>query len=653
MTRPVLRCCALLTIGAVGCGASSPVVEHASVVAEAAPEPVAPSPPRPMAPTARAVLIDGVRGGAVLDERDGWRLVSGAGTVALVGADGHVRASHRFAYGSGGARAIFGPRGHALVENLDGGGQLGPLSSQLHHWDLDADTLEQLAALGYNAPSMARLGEVALAVLPEASEGEGLVALGPSGVSRHDLTAVSLRCEEGPPPSCTAGTYEQPRVATIRLDPSGALVIQHITDPSTSNEGEDEEVAEEPEPPPRVTGLVPSLGARGIHEQVFAPRSPRLLLVSPTEAVVLGPDGISPRIAHGAARGEAVYESAAESGWAPNESALLLGGAVVPFGIEPPQEPSRIGPVFLGGEEGGEISAGPVCSPGPRARCVRARREDDEVVGWEVFDPRRPSRALVTLELEETPEAAPETAWLPAGAQYLRAIDWAGRMSLQPLGRGEALGPFEQARWAEVEAGWAWIDVAGVSALGARDRAARSLELDAQPVSIQPFDAEHVLVRLQDEALLVRVPELRTERTFPLASSEPVHRWYCTEEGGLRDEAAAGAAPIEGACPLRGVEPRRLGISADRAFWSVLEGEEARVTRSADGAVLLVRLTTDGVLASAESGAFEATGAIVDHVVVREPGPVLTAALVAGAEARARFERPGLVAAFFAGRALP
>ena len=32
---------------------------------------------------------------------------------------------------------------------------------------------------------------------------------------------------------------------------------------------------------------------------------------------------------------------------------------------------------------------------------------------------------------------------------------------------------------------------------------------------------------------------------------------------------------------------------------------------------------------------------------------VLTAALVACAEARARFERPGLVAAFFAGRALP
>jgi hypothetical protein len=59
------------------------------------------------------------------------------------------------------------------------------------------------------------------------------------------------------------------------------------------------------------------------------------------------------------------------------------------------------------------------------------------------------------------------------------------------------------------------------------------------------------------------------------------------------------------------------------------------------------------VLVAGPDGVFEGSGDVLDHVVVREPGAVRTAPITAGAEARARFERPGLVAAFFSGAALP
>lgn len=70
-------------------------------------------------------------------------------------------------------------------------------------------------------------------------------------------------------------------------------------------------------------------------------------------------------------------------------------------------------------------------------------------------------------------------------------------------------------------------------------------------------------------------------------------------------------------------------------------------------ALARAQLTHEGVLVSAASGVFEGSGPVVDHVVVREPGPVRRATITTGAEARARFERPGLTAAFFRGEPLP
>jgi hypothetical protein len=160
-----------------------------------------------------------------------------------------------------------------------------------------------------------------------------------------------------------------------------------------------------------------------------------------------------------------------------------------------------------------------------------------------------------------------------------------------------------------------------------------------------------VLVELPTEVRVVSVPTLQLERTIALG--EPSAPYVCLGDNLVADDGDQ----VEGGCPLRGLgeaEWYSLEVSRDRTFWvDARLGDEVRVHRTADGAELVVRLTTSGVLVAGPDGVFEGSGDVLDHVVVREPGAVRTAPITAGAEARARFERPGLVAAFFSGAALP
>jgi len=132
-----------------------------------------------------------------------------------------------------------------------------------------------------------------------------------------------------------------------------------------------------------------------------------------------------------------------------------------------------------------------------------------------------------------------------------------------------------------------------------------------------------------------------------------VRPFHCED----RDLVQPDGPTLEGACPVRDARDDQawlIQVSADRSLWiDGRLGDEVVVHRVSDGAVLSVRVTTDGVLAVGPGGVFEATGAVADHVVVREPGPVRSAPITTGAEARARFERPGLVSAFFRGAPLP
>ena len=175
-TSPIACALALL-----GCGGATPPStttptsnanepQAGPAVAELAP------PPPPAYPLQRVVLVDGVRGAGVLDQLGGFSLVGGAGTIALVGPDGHVRASHRFAFGADGATGVFlgtGPRAeepsHAVVGNGDQDGFRGPWAGELDRWNIDEDVVEQLTHLGYGAPLLARVGAAVVAVNP--SEG--------------------------------------------------------------------------------------------------------------------------------------------------------------------------------------------------------------------------------------------------------------------------------------------------------------------------------------------------------------------------------------------------------------------------------------------------------------------------------------------------
>ena len=135
----------MLGVIAIGCGAAAarpvePVAETTAPPAEVL-----------SGPTEPEVIIDGVRDGMLLDERDGLRLVLGAGTLAIVDASGHVRLSHRIAFG-GVVEAAFSGVDDVVVQVTEELALRWAYAGLVVRWHLPTDTFEPLAG--------ARLGEI-------------------------------------------------------------------------------------------------------------------------------------------------------------------------------------------------------------------------------------------------------------------------------------------------------------------------------------------------------------------------------------------------------------------------------------------------------------------------------------------------------------
>jgi hypothetical protein len=663
MRGPTLLTCALTLAacgGATPDGATTPAPsEPASPDVDAG----APTPPpsearAPALPHQRVVLVDGVRDAVVLDELGGLRLVGGAGTIALVGRDGHVRASHRFAFGADGASAVFlasDPRGevpsHAVVGNADQDGFRGPWAGELDRWNLDEDTIESLVHLGYAAPLLARVGRAVVAVNP--SEGS-VLGVSASGIERRGEGADQLGWAPGRPAECYVGMANED-AWLVRAAADGSLIVTEATGP----------VPESPAPArvPDDWPMSSTIGARGLPSIALAADGARLALGSSSSMVLLGPEGLSPeRPAYGDVR------------WRDGET-LQIGEFVRPLSIETvtrrsmlvdripyPQESEDASSPELSAfyewryrAEEGEgppppYAIEPVCSAGPRARCVRAHLDGTQITGFEVFDAARPRTVLRTLPETRFPPGRGYVLVAPGG-RFVRLYD-GDTVTLVPVPRGEAI---EMGPWVELASGWVFGDVEDPTQLryvGFDGRTAQTTLPSDEGFSLTIVDATHVLVVGETEMRLVSVPALQVERTLPLG--EPTSAFVCQGEG-LAD--GAGERVEEGRCPLRELteaQEYQVQVTRDGAFWlDARLGDEVHVHRAADGAELVVRITTSGVLVAGPNGVFEGAGAVLDHVVVREPGAVGTAAITAGAEARARFERPGLVAAFFSGGALP
>lgn len=644
-----------------GCGASSPVVEEPRAevvppndnvpVAEAPAEPVAPP---PSAPAERAVLVDGVRGAIVLDELAGWRLVGGAGTLALVGPDGHVRASHRFAFGADGATGVFLDASRVITGNGDHDGFRGPWSGRLSRWSLDTDTVEQLRSLGYAAPYLARLDGVVAVVSPSEQTLHGVTAgtLDDYG----DYAVDQLGWAPGRPPECYVGDGERSWLA--RSDGRGHLVLTDVNGPT-------------PETPlaPAATGLAmsPSLGARGMPSAELAPGGQPLAISTSSTMVLVGVDGISQEVP---SQGYLQWQS---------DAALQVGQYFHPLAAPTLHRVSMLvdhvpypndseGPAIPeisafsewqyraqeAQEQGGAIPAlplEPVCSRAP-VRCVRAHLDGTDLDGWELFDPARPGRVLARIEERDWPPGQGYVVVAPGG-RFLRVFGEGA--SIRPLPRGEPITDIQS--WVELESGWVYVDPQDATIVRFLPFRGRPIErvFAAEVASVSLVDATHVLVRVQGDpatAHVLAVPGLITDRSFDLVDGGGGLRCH---DGHLADRD--GELVAEDGCPVQGLDPEveySITASRDGAFWMDARlGDELIVHRAADGASLRVRVTTAGVLVSGPGGVFEGTGEILDHVVVREPGPVREAAITAGAEARARFERPGLAAAFFRGDPLP
>ncbi len=628
---------------------------------------VAPAPRAPVYPGARAVLVDGVRGARVLDEVGDLRLVGGAGTIALVGPDGHVRASHRFAFGADGASGVFltpagGPASHAVVGNGDQDGFRGPWAGQLSRWDLDADTIEQLRSLGYAAPLLARVGPTVVAVSPAEGQVFGVTV---AAVEEREEHVDQLGWAPGRPAECYVGDEDQAWL--VRASSDGSLVLTESDSPV-------------PETPPLAT--VPTawpmsavIGARGLPSVALEPSGGHLAISTSSTTLLLGPEGIGAELrgGHGV-----VF---------PREGLLRMGEITSP--IAAPAHPSRsrfierfIYPEDGEGGSSPEVAAfnewryqaeeaeadhqvvptlalEPVCNSVAPLRCVRARVEGTQLVGWDFYDPARPTRALGSIAQREFPPGPGHTLVAPGG-RWIRIFGASGATSLVPAPGAprpsDPTGWDELEDWVELDTGWALLDPQ------ARDRLvfvpfaggrASERRFDTERSALSILDATHVLVWDGEATVeVVSVPTLVTERTITLGAAGPTY--HCQDED-LVDADAVDA--ISNGCPIENVDGEggyAITVSGDRAFWvDARLGDELQVHRASDGAEITVRVTTQGVLVSSASGAFEGSGAVLDHVVVREPGPVRSATLTAGADARARFERPGLVASFFGGRPLP
>lgn len=396
----------------------------------------------------------------------------------------------------------------------------------------------------------------------------------------------------------------------------------------------------------------------------FAHASPRLALQSSAGVVVLGPGGF-----------EHTRALTGEVGWLA-ENVLTVGGALVPMELPIDAASSTLTsavPFGFGGEDGdylvehelvaqwrdsGEAPPDlpPVCNDETPRRCVRTVLDEDAPDGiarLEVYDPARPARALLRVDAD-----LPATARTVAvSSRRVRVIDSEGRMRVEPIGGGETSPLADAWSWRETRRGWVLVPsdapdvLVGVpSGAGAIVRRTVGDALFSSGVTI--VDDERALVRIGDEAHLIRIPTLETLATYPLATERVA--WSCELADVVERETGTR---LEGACPrpLPEDDYRTIAalLSADRAFWAEPLGDEVRVHRVADGATLTVRMTTEGTLVIGPGPTFEADGAIADHLVLREAGPARSATTTVGADVRARCERPGLVAAFFSGAPLP
>ena len=279
------------------------------------------------------------------------------------------------------------------------------------------------------------------------------------------------------------------------------------------------------------------------------------------------------------------------------------------------------------------------------------------MAGWDVYDPAHPTRVLAHVDEDRFPPGAGYTLVAPGG-RFLRTFDGES-VSITPLPRGEAITDIERSRWVELDTGWLYADPddGGTLRWLPFDGRAAALELEGDEgvTGVSIVDATHALAVTDAHHLLVlALPGLTVERRLDVAAEDDGQRLGCLD-GDLVTQS--GDVVAEGGCPIPDLPDETLEsvqISADRAFWvDTRLGDEAHVHRMSDGAELIVRITTGGVLVAGPGGVFEGSGEVLDHLVVRAPGPVRTAPITVGAEARARFERPGLVAAFFSGAPLP
>lgn len=652
-----------------GCGAAAvarPAVQtpNDNVVSTGAPEPVGGSELAPrVGPEQRVVLVDGVRGAVLLDELGGLRLVHGAGTVALVGPDGHVRASHRLAFGADGASAVFLDEAQAIVGNGDQDGFRSPWAGELDRWHLDADTLERLTPVAYGSPLLARVGPAVVAVSPADQALFGITA---SSLEHRDERVDRLSWSPARPAECYVGSEEEAWL--VRAASDGALALRELNGP-----------VPEPELPARdeARPTVSEIGARGLPGAALAPGGGRLAVSTSSTMLVLGPDGIGPELPspgylawEGAALlrvGEHLHPIAAPTA---HRRSLVADRVVNPLEDEdgsPAPELQELEDWRFEVEEA--LQAGspapaapalePVCSSAP-VRCVRAHLDGLAIDRWELFDPARPTRVLARLA-DRTIPPGPGHVFVAPGGAYVRELGETMTLTSMPRGRPDTSPETGVEQWAELASGWALVPADDPSALRfvpTQGRAVtRTFEQPVEHLTI--VDETHVLVVQTSDATriahLLALPGLTTERTIDLGPDAAPRGLRC-RDGDLVDEASEQVA-VAGGCPVQGLgydAAYAVTMSADRAFWlDARLGDELAVHRVADGAVLTVRVTTAGVLAAGPGGVFEATGEVADHVAVREPGPVRTAPLTTGAEARARFERPGLVAAFFSGRPLP
>jgi hypothetical protein len=460
-------------------------------------------------------------------------------------------------------------------------------------------------------------------------------------------------------------------------DEEGGWLVRANRDGSLVFSDERSPVPESPplEPVPTSWPMSPRLGARGLPFVALSPAGGHFAVGTSSSTVVLGPQGLGVERAGGGSLtfvragllrvGEIVSPIAAP--------AHLLRSRLVERFIYPEDTEGESSPELRAyyewqyrAEEASSndqpipaLEIEPVCSSAAPRRCVRARVEGARLEGWDFYDPARPRRALGTIDQSGFPPA-PGHVLVAPGGRWVRIFNGSGATSILAMPRGDRFDALEQ--WVELDTGWVLVDPSDTERLVFVPFAAGPVierRFESGPAALSILDATHVLAWDGEASVAVlAVPSLTTERT--LAVGDQGLTWHCehgllVRDGGEEPTGATDdAAP---ACPLPDLgvdEGYSLVGSGDRSFWvDGRLGDEARVHRAADGAVLSVRVTTEGILVSTSSGVFEGSGAVLDHVVVREPGPVRTAAITAGAEARARFERPGLVAAFFSGAPLP